>query len=120
MENEKTARAVDKLDNEAAAAKSGLRPAYDAIAQMMREAVRGDARACECVLDAKKTVEGAYEAIQKYASDNRGGSQCVCVPPDVAAQLIAKYYGFEPGEKADSQAIANPDDGSIESLFDLI
>lgn len=54
MENEKTARAVDKLDDEAAAAKSGLRPAYDAIAQMMREAVRGDARACECVLDAKK------------------------------------------------------------------
>ena len=120
MENEKTARAVDKLDNEAAAAKSGLRPAYDAIAQMMRDAVRGDARACECVLDVKKTVGGAYDALRKYASDNRGGSQCVCVPPDVAAQLIAKYYGFEPGEKADSQAIANPDDGSIESLFDLI
>ena len=61
-----------------------------------------------------------YDALRKYASDNRGGSQCVCVPPDVAAQVIAKYYGFEPGEKADSQAIANPDDGGIESLFDLI
>lgn len=128
MENEKIAQAVDKIDSEAAKAagkNKALAPAYDAIAQMLRDAVRGNVRACECCLDAAKTVEGAYDSMKREAARKKDGGNCVVIAPDEAFDIIAKYYGFDAAEAAESakstesQAIANPD-GDVESLFDLL
>lgn len=127
MENEMIAKAVDKIDSEAAKAaekNKALATAYDAVASMLRDAVRGNARACECCLDAAKTVEGAYGAMRSAAEKKKSGN-CVVIAPDEAFGIIAKYYGFDAAEAAESakntesQAIANPG-GDVESLFDLL
>ena len=91
----------------------------------LRDAVRGNVRACECCLDAAKTVEGAYDAMKREAARKKDGGNCVVIAPDEAFGIIAKYYGFDAAEAAESakstesQAIANPG-GDVESLFDLL
>lgn len=65
---------------------------------------------------AKKTLRGAWEAMEKYAKANRAGASCVCVPPDRALEIALEYYGISgtgPAETAPEPA------GKIWNALDL-
>lgn len=46
-----------------------------------------------CALDEKKTVQGAYKAMEDWARAHKTGSSCF-VPPVQAAKLIDRYMGW--------------------------
>lgn len=72
-----------------------------------------------------KSIEGAFNAIQKYASEHRNGKTWIFVPPEKALEIACEYYVIPP-ENAQAQTLAQTpapaptDDGlDLDSLLGL-
>ncbi len=80
-----------RLDAECEQAPEGLRDAYFAIADRIRERISADPALAERMKG--KTVKGAYGEIQKaaQAKHKKNGGSCVCVSPGEAATVIDRY-----------------------------
>lgn len=51
--------------------------------------------AAELILKNGKTADGAYTAMREKASQNRGGANCVCTPPEESVGTILEYFGMK-------------------------
>lgn len=111
MENERVAKVVDKLDDEVKG-----RAELEAIADMVKSAVRKNDGLCDALLDPKKTLEGAYKAMYEEARKKKSGGS-YCMTPQEALSIVGKYYGIDLEEKK-PDVCENKSDAV--SLFDLI
>ena len=50
-----------------------------------------------------KSLQGAFSAIRTEATKRRGGSNCVCIPPNEAQKIIEDYYGITEADKQSGQ-----------------
>ena len=108
-------RACRKLDTEAA-----QNAALCAIATHLKEQARGNIANCMAVLDAGKTLAGAYDAIKNEAHkrwEKDRKQEGVCITQDEAAPIIDAYYGIKHMQEA-AAADEKPRDNVV-SLFDM-
>ena len=111
----------EKLDKEAEGVTS-----YQVIAQHLKERCRGDVGACMAMLEEKKTLAGAYEAIRKEAESRYQKDRTqkgVCITFDEGCEIVDRYYGlnYRPGGKP-VVSEKKPDEqtaGKVVSLFDM-
>lgn len=115
MENEKIAKVVDKLDDEVKG-----RDVLEAIAEMLKDAARRNDGICDSLLDPKKTLSSAYDAMYEVARKKKKGSS-YCMTPAEALEVIGKYYGVDLNEeKKPKIADVCENASSTVSLFDMI
>lgn len=107
-------KAIDSLRDEMAANANDA--ALQAVGAMVGEMLKADPANAEKVLEAGKSLKGAYEAMQTEAEKRMNGGSCVCIAPDEAEKLIAAYYGMmiaaDKGEREETQAPA--EDGALD------
>ena len=84
--------AMDKLRDEMALSKD---QALGAIGEIMTALLQAAPEWAGAILAKGKTLLGAYAALEEYARKNRGGKNCVYVPPDTAQEVICGYYGIK-------------------------
>lgn len=81
------------------------------VGEQLKDICRMNPDAAEIVLQdlelPEMTIEKAAEKIKAYADEQhkKNKGNCVCVPPDVAENIIAEFYGIK--EITNSQTIAN-------------
>lgn len=101
---------IDRIRDEMA--KEGAYSPVAAIGEYVTQRIQQGAQ-----LPEGKTLKGAYEAMRKWAQENRGKSSCVCIPPDRAFQLVDEYFGFQ---REEPQTIAAaPAPAAVEDELDL-
>lgn len=83
--------AMDKLRDEMALSKD---QALGAIGEIMTALLQAAPEWAGAILTKGKTLLGAYGALEEYARKNRGGKNCVYVPPETAQEVICGYYGI--------------------------
>lgn len=116
--NHIAAAATDKLRDEMArkhdsAGVAGVGEVMTALLQAHPEYAPG-------ILAEGKTLQGAYDALEKYARDHRGGAKCVYVPQATAEKVLLQYYGIRATEKAAAQPAPSPetDDLDLDALLE--
>ena len=115
--------AVDKLRDELA--KKSDHPGVAVIGEYLTGRLNADHGLADKICADGKSIEGAFDAIRKYASDNRKGKNWAYVPPEKALEIACEYYGIpKDGEKPHTQTFAQPpapaDDGlDLDSLLGL-
>lgn len=82
-------------------AKDGVpQPEIQAIEEMLTNICTTDAIA-EKLLAEGKTLQGAFDAIESAARKEKGSSNCVCIPPNRALEIMEEYYGITQEDKSD-------------------
>ena len=64
------------------------------------------------------SLEMCEKQIKAWADQHKKGHSCVCVPPNVAEEIIRKFYGL--GEAQTEQKTEKPQSGGILDLEDLL
>ena len=81
------------------------------VGEQLKDICRMNPDAVEIVLQdldvPEMAIEKAAEKIKAYADEQhkKNKGNCICVPPDVAENIIAEFYGIK--EITNSQTIAN-------------
>lgn len=87
------------------------------VGEQLKEICRADPSCTDILLEdldsEAMTIDKAAGALKKYADENRGKARCFCIPPNVAEQVLRKFYGLPDG--MDHQADPQPATG----VFDL-
>ena len=96
--------AVDRLRDELA--KKHDHPGVQVIGEYLTGRLNADHGLADKICADGKSVEGAFNAIQAYASKNRNGKRWAYVPPEKALEIACEYYGI-PAEKSDAQTSAH-------------
>lgn len=87
-------KAKEKLEQEKIAAGS----AQDRIKEFCLLWLDVSDKAAELILTNGKTVAEAYSFMREKASQKRSGANCVCIPPEEAAEVILEYFGMKKDE----------------------
>ena len=95
--------AVDRLRDELA--RKHDHPGVQVIGEYLTGRLNADHGLADKICADGKSVEGAFNAIQAYASKNRNGKSWAYVPPEKALEIACEYYGI-PAEKSDAQTLA--------------
>ena len=77
-------------------------PEIQAIEEKLSELCTTDEVADKLMADGK-SLQGAFSAIRTEATKRRGGSNCVCIPPNEAQKIIEDYYGITESDKQSGQ-----------------
>ena len=77
-------------------------PEIQAIEEKLSELCTTDEIADKLMADGK-SLQGAFSAIRTEATKRRGGSNCVCIPPNEAQKIIEDYYGITEADKQSGQ-----------------
>ena len=88
-------RAVDRLRDEMAARHDDA--ALCALGELLTAALPGNPRLAAAVLDEKKTLAGAYQALEEFARKLPRKGNSVCVTDAAALKVALKYYGADAG-----------------------
>lgn len=64
------------------------------------------------------SLEMCEKQIKAWADQHKKGHSCVCVPPNVAEEIIRKFYGL--GEAQTEQKTEKPQSSGILDLEDLL
>lgn len=82
-------RAMDKIRDEMAETKS---EAIRALGEMMTMILQARPDLAEHILEEKKTIAGAYNAMYEVAKGEKK-SGCCCIAPNRAIRIAMEYYG---------------------------
>ena len=82
-------RAMDKIRDEMAETKS---EAISAVGEMMTMILQARPDLAEHILEEKKTIAGAYNAMYEMAKKEQKGG-CCCIEPNRAIRIAMEYYG---------------------------
>ena len=85
-------KAMDKLRDEMAATKDG---SIQQVGEIMSAALMQHHGMADAILATGKTLKGAFNAMQSWASKHKNGNSAY-VGPKQSAKLIGEYYGVEP------------------------
>lgn len=115
--------AVDRLRDELA--KKHDHPGVAVIGEYLTGRLNADHGLADRIAADGKSLEGAFEAIRKYAGEHRNGKNWAYVPPDKALEIACEYYGIpddsaKPGAQTFAQTPAPADDGlDLDALMGL-
>ncbi len=88
------------------------------VGEQLKDICRGNAAAAEIVLqdlaNEKMSIVECEKKIKEYADKQVKKNNCVCVPPNVAEDIIRKFYGIT----AESFSVERTE--KPKNLFDLI
>lgn len=90
-------KAIEKLRDEMARLN---KPPISAIGEYLCDYITKHRDQAGLILQEKKTLEGAYKALEDAARKNRGGSTCVCIDPDEAWKIVRDYFGMQETKQA--------------------
>ena len=90
-------RAVDRLRDEMAARHDDA--ALCALGELLTAALAGNPALAAAVLDEKKTLAGAYQALEDFARKLPRKGPSVCVTDAAALKVALKYYGADAGNR---------------------
>lgn len=97
------------------------------VGEQLKDIIRDDASLQEIVdkdLDVKElSIEKAAAKIKSYADKQPRNGNCVCVPPNVAENIIREFYGLPEAEKTkqkNPQGQAVADDAGFLNLADYL
>lgn len=96
------------------------------VGQQLKDICRGDPRCAELVLqdldNPEQSLEKAAEQIKAYADKQPRVNRCVVVPPNVAEDILRKFYGLPETSAAPRLTLFPQTDAAVSSvdLFDLL
>ena len=96
-------QAIDKLDKEMEQAKD---PCSKYIAEQLLQLATSCPEAAEKILEQKKTLAGALDAIKEEAKEHAVGG-CGCVDEAQAVEIACKYYNIKATKPATEPAAAS-------------
>lgn len=96
-------QAIDKLDAEMEQAKD---PCSKYIAEQLLQMVTSCPQAAEKILEQKKTLAGALDAIKAEAKKHAVGG-CGCVDEAQAVEIACKYYNIKAAKQAPKPSAAH-------------
>lgn len=96
-------RVIEKLDKEMEAAKD---PCFKYIAEQLLQLATSCPEVAEKILEQKKTLAGALDAIKAEAKKHAVGG-CGCVDEAQAVEIACKYYSIKPTKPTAEPAAAH-------------
>lgn len=107
-------QAMDRIRDEMATLKPG--DLIAAVGEIATELLERNPDRAENVEG--KTLKAAFSKIESAAKARKKGSGAVCVGPDEAARIVARYYGFEVEGTAVSASAVAPEPGTTRDALD--
>lgn len=92
------------------------------VGEQLKDVCRNDPHCASIVEEDLKSeamsLEKAAAVLKKYADENHGKARCFCIPPNVAEQILRKFYGLpEPAPATAGMAVASTGVLDLSSLW---
>lgn len=94
------------------------------VGEQLKDICRREPRCEQIVLEdlasPNMSLEKCEQKIKQWADSKKNGKSCVCVPPNVAEQIIRDFYGLGDGPQQNEQPEQPTHKAKILSLEDLL
>lgn len=97
--------AMDRLRDEMA--KKHDHPGVGSVGEYLTGRLQKDHALADKFCETGKSIEGAFDAIRKYASEHRNGKAWAYVPPEKAMEIACGYYGIPAENAGNTQTLAD-------------